>query len=55
MEYRRPLIVGIIRASTAIAIGVNGSNPVNKNSVLQESAGPPALSRSIRGVYPADV
>ncbi len=54
MEYRRPLIIEMIRAHAAISVGANGSNPVTKSGTLQEAAGPQDLSRSTSGAYQAD-
>lgn len=54
MEYRKPRIVRIIRASTAISAGANGNNPVGKSGTLQEVSGSLNLSRSTSGAYQAD-
>jgi hypothetical protein len=53
MEYRRPLIVGTIQASTAISVAANGSNPLIKKGVLEDFIDI-CLHRSTSGAYQAD-
>lgn len=53
MEYRRPLIVGSIQASTAISVAANGSNPLTKKGVLEDFFNT-CLYRSTSGAYQAD-
>jgi len=51
--YVKPSIVSVVRASKAIAIGANGSNPSTKMGTLQDCVDA-ALSRSTSGAYQAD-
>jgi hypothetical protein len=53
MQYVRPIVVGVKRASKAISHGANGSNPEIKGGTLLDFA-EPALHRSTSGAYQAD-
>jgi hypothetical protein len=51
--YVKPTIVSVVRASKAIAVGANGSNPATKTGGLQDSKDA-AFCRSTSGAYQAD-
>jgi hypothetical protein len=50
--YVKPTIVSVVRASKAIAIGLNGS-PATKAGSMQD-VGDASLNRSTSGAYQAD-
>jgi hypothetical protein len=51
--YVKPTIVSVVRASKAIESGANGSNPITKAGVMQDSVDS-SLARSTSGAYQAD-
>jgi hypothetical protein len=51
--YVKPTIVSVTRASKAIAIGANNSNPATKSGGLQDCVDT-ALRHSTSGAYQAD-
>ena len=53
MQYVRPIIVGVKRASEAVSQGANGSNPLTKGRALLDFLNP-SLYRSTSGAYQAD-
>jgi hypothetical protein len=53
MEYVQPTILTTMQASSVIAVGVNGCNPLIKAFVLQDACDQ-VFHRSTSGAYQAD-
>lgn len=51
--YVKPTIVSVVSASKAIESGANGSNPITKAGVMQDSVDS-SLTRSTSGAYQSD-